>query len=68
MRSKNKIMTNLLAIVVTLLSPAYLYSCSASREIADEKDIKAQNDSVDRFIPPHPPIVVPHSWREGENH
>ena len=30
-----------------------------------ENDKQPQADSVDVFVPTHPPVVVPHSWRGG---
>ncbi len=55
----------MLAVAVILLSLAYLCSCAASRKMNKENDKQPQADSVDVFVPTHPPVVVPHSWREN---
>ena len=55
----------MLAVAVILLSLAYLWSCATSRKMNKESDKQPQADSVDVFVPTHPPVVVPHSWRES---
>ena len=52
-------------VALILLSLAYLCSCAASRKINKESDRQQKTDSVDVFVPTHPPVVVPHSWREN---
>ena len=60
----------MLAAAVLLLSLAYLQSCAVGRTGGtDRGDNKAggiheKADSVE-FVPLHPPVVVPHTWREG---
>ena len=53
------------AVAVILLSLAYFCSCAISRKMNRESDKQPQADSVDVFVPTHPPVVVPHSWRES---
>ena len=65
MRSNKKINTNMLAVAVMLLSLAYLYSCSMTREINNEDTKLEKADSTKVFVPTHPPVVVPHSWRDA---
>ena len=65
MQSKQNITRNMLAVAAILLSLAYLCSCAASRKMKKEIDKQPQRDSVDVFVPTHPPVVVPHSWRES---
>ena len=65
MQSKRQITRNMLAVAAILLSLAYLCSCVASRKMKKEIDKQPQTDSVDVFVPTHPPVVVPHSWRES---
>lgn len=65
MRSNKKINTNMLAVAVMLLSLAYLYSCSMTREINNEDTKQEKADSTKVFVPTHPPVVVPHSWRDA---
>lgn len=65
MRSKRQISRDMLAVAVILLSLAYFCSCATNRKINKESDKQPQADSVDVFVPTHPPVVVPHSWRES---
>lgn len=65
MQSKRQIARDMLAVAVILLSLAYLCSCATSRKMNKETDKQPQADSVDVFVPTHPPVVVPHSWQEG---
>ncbi len=65
MRSKRKIARNMLAVAVMLLSLVYFCSCATSRKMNKGNDKPSQTDSVDVFVPTHPPVVVPHSWRES---
>ena len=55
----------MLAVAVILLSLAYFCSCATSRKMKKESNKQPQVDSVDVFVPTHPPVVVPHSWRES---
>ena len=64
MQSKRHVKYNLLAIVVVLLSPAFLGACVTTQKVATENTPQHTTDSVSEFVPTHPPIVVPHSWRE----
>ena len=57
----------MLAVAVVLLSLTLLFSCATSRNTNKANDNKPQADSVDVFTPTHPPVVVPHSWRENRN-
>lgn len=52
--------------VVMLIS-----SCGTCMKVSEseEDDILLQKDSVevkDTFVPLHPPVVVPHSWRDAK--
>ena len=53
------------AVAVLLLSLTSICSCASSRKMNDETDKIPNADSVEIFVPTHPPVVVPHSWREG---
>lgn len=58
----------MLAVAVLLLSLTFLCSCATSRKMNKSTEKQPQPDSVDVFVPTHPPVVIPHSWREsGEN-
>ena len=57
----------MLAVAVLLLSLAYLCSCVASRKTNKDSDKQPQTDSVDVFVPTHPPVVIKKSWREAMN-
>ena len=65
MRSKRQIVRNMLVVVVSLLPLAYFYSCAVGRVPMDESKV-SKTDSVKETIPTHPPVVIPHSWYEGE--
>lgn len=67
MQNKRQITRDMLAVAVILLSLAYFCSCATSRKMNNESDKQPQTDSVDVFVPTHPPVVVPHSWRESGN-
>lgn len=48
-----------------LLSSVILYSCrTISKTIERDSETKEQTDSVKEFVPLHPPVVIPHSWKE----
>ena len=71
MRSRTRYAKDMLAAAVLLLSLAYLQSCAVGRRGGgtDRGDSEAggiheKADSVE-FVPLHPPVVVPHTWREG---
>lgn len=53
-------------VAVLLLSLTYFFSCTTSRTMNKESDKQVQADSVDVFVPTHPPVVIPHSWRESQ--
>lgn len=65
MQNKRQIARDVLAVAVILLSLASFCSCATNRKINKESDKQPQADSVDVFVPTHPPVVVPHSWRES---
>ena len=55
-------------IALIVLSLAFIYSCASTRKMngkKDANDITGDADSADVFIPLHPPVVVPHSWRDS---
>ncbi len=55
----------MLAVAVILLPLAYFCSCATSRKMNKPTEKHSQSDSVDVFVPTHPPVVIPHSWRES---
>ncbi len=61
-KSNNKIIK---LTAATALSSALVCSCGATRTAsqADQEPATPQ-DSTEAFVPTHPPVVVPHSWRE----
>lgn len=67
MRSKQQMIHNMPAVAVILLSLAYFCSCATNRKMNKESDKPFQTDSVDVYVPTHPPVIVPHSWRESGN-
>lgn len=51
----------------TMLSSALLCSCAGSRTEKDRinKESYIKQDSVEGFIPTHPPVVINKTWREA---
>ena len=63
-------------IGIILLTALLLVSCGTARRTADSPEDNLQDqagqihqgDSTERpdtFVPLHPPVVVPHTWREA---
>ena len=52
-----------------VLSSALLCSCATSRaEKSDaDKNTQPKQDSVDAFVPTHPPVVIDKTWQEVMN-
>lgn len=52
---------------VTVLLSALFISCAASKKAENNTEqTEGQNkDSGEQFIPTHPPVVIPHSWRDA---
>ena len=51
--------------MAVMLSLTYLSSCATARKTNESEAIKIEADTTNHFVPTHPPVVVPHSWREG---
>lgn len=64
MRNKVKTSTNMLVIAAIVLSLACLYACSTTRNTDVPEKGEEKADSVKEFVPTHPPVVIPHSWRD----
>ena len=62
-----KTFVKILAIACGLL---LLTSCGSSRKVVKENvDAEVPVDSVavkDTFVHTHPPVVIPHGWREAQ--
>jgi hypothetical protein len=53
---------------VTVLLSALFISCVASKKAGNnntEQTEEQKKDSGEQFIPTHPPVVIPHSWRDA---
>lgn len=53
---------------VTMLLSTLFISCAASKKAGNnntEQTEEQKKDSVEQFIPTHPPVVIPHSWRDA---
>lgn len=64
----NKKKDNKMALTaVTVLLSALFISCVASKKAENntEQTEEQNKDSVEQFIPTHPPVVIPHSWRDA---
>ena len=58
----------MLAAAVLLLSLAYLQSCAAGRRAGGAGGavgVGGEKADSAEFVPLHPPVVVPHTWREA---
>ena len=41
-------------------------ACSSSRSSAKNESEKTTDaDSIKEFVPLHPPVVIPHSWKDA---
>ena len=72
MRNRRRYAKDMLAAAVLLLSLAYLQSCAAGCRAGSAGDASGAGGAVDgekadsvEFVPLHPPVVVPHTWREA---
>jgi len=65
MQSKKNMLKNMLAVATLLLPSAYFCSCATAKKTDERTDESASVNRMDKFIPTHPPVVVPHSWREN---
>ena len=67
MLSKKRYNKMVLTAVTVLLSALFI-SCAASKKAENNNTEQAEEqnkDSVEQFIPTHPPVVIPHSWRDA---
>lgn len=53
------------AAAAMLLSLALLHSCATVREAKTHDNPQADTDTATVFVPTHPPVVIPHSWRDS---
>ena len=59
---KRKTMKLATAIV---LSSAFGVACCGTRKVAQTEDTPAPPaDTIEQFTPLHPPMVIPHDWRD----
>lgn len=64
---KHNKMVLIIQAAAIMLSSVLLVVCSSSKTNTEKTDFKQMyNDSVKEFIPLHPPIVVPHSWKDAK--
>ena len=50
-----------------MLSSVMCCSCGTSGKGVEKAPVKVeQADSVKEFVPLHPPVVIPHSWKEAK--
>ncbi|MDR0907095.1 MAG: hypothetical protein LBM63_00570 [Rikenellaceae bacterium] len=57
--------TTVSAIVVVLLSLVLVCSCSVARKMKKPQIEGEHPDADSLFIPLHPPVVLPYTWREA---
>ena len=64
---QNRRIDNVKMLAATaVLSSALLCSCAASRtqKSKTNEELQPKQESVDEFVPTHPPVVVDKTWRE----
>lgn len=62
-----KLSKNLFIIptAIIVLSSGLFGACSTSKSSVEKSSPKqTPTDSVKEFVPLHPPVVIPHSWKE----
>lgn len=66
MKSRNRNNISLLAVVAAFIV-MFVSSCASCRNKRVESEPQNQTDSIEQPQPLHPPVVIPHSWREEIN-
>ena len=65
MLSKKRYNKMVLTAVTVLLSALFISCASVKKAVNNTEQTEEQNkDSVEQFIPTHPPVVIPHSWSD----
>lgn len=65
---RNKGHNNVKILTATIaLSSVLLSSCAVSRTNKTIEDSPLKQDSVDVFVPTHPPVIINKTWREVMN-
>jgi len=55
-------------IVILLIAMVMITSCGTARKAEQEQENKKNEEGTEKeFVPTHPPVVIPHSWRESFN-
>ena len=64
----NKHTINLCTLLTTALTlSSVIFSCKTLHgEVYNSQSDKELSEKVDTFRPTHPPIVIPHSWRQSQ--
>lgn len=68
MRSSEIRYKHMSVVAAALLSLAMLCACASSRKAKDATEEQPATESVDSaatFVPTHPPVVIPHPWRDS---
>lgn len=64
---KSKIHKKIIPTAALLLSSVMFCSCGTTKnEISNHVEQAEPTDSIKKFVPLHPPVVVPHSWKEAK--
>ena len=62
-----KMYIRLISATVFMLSSVLFATCSTSKSGVEKKTPEpTSTDSVKEFVPLHPPVVVPHSWKDAK--
>ncbi|MBO5405958.1 MAG: hypothetical protein IJN06_05070 [Bacteroidales bacterium] len=69
MQKKRINLSNFQEVAVIILLLACLCSCGVAKKgnvKGDTNNSTNKKDTLKEFVPLHPPVVVPHSWREAK--
>lgn len=59
---------NIILLVVTFMLLSVLSNACSSTQKNIQKEVTeySSKDTIKAFIPLHPPVVIPHSWKEAK--
>ena len=62
-----KMYIRLISTTALMLSSVLFAACSTSKSGVEKKTPEpTSTDSVKEFVPLHPPVVIPHSWKDAK--
>lgn len=64
MRNKKTIVLFIPTAAIVLSSGLFGACSTSKRSVEKVSSEQTSTDSVKEFVPLHPPVVIPHSWKE----